>query len=144
MEHNNCIKKSRGGKYFTYGDWIRMETLVRVLYPKGKGICFTELARRLGKHRTTLSREFRRGAVVNIDTEQVRYITYSAAKGQQEAERAALDKGPAQRITMRVARHLRHLILGLKLSPYAAVMKMKASGKFRWVPSERTVYYAVD
>ena len=144
MEHDNNIKKSRGGKHFTYGDRIRLETLVRVLYPKGKGICFTELARRLGKHRTTVAREFRRGTVVNTDTELVRYTTYSAAKGQQEAERAALDKGPVQRITTRIAKHLRHLILDLKLSPYAAVMKMKASGKFRWVPSERTVYYAVD
>ena len=45
---------------------------------------------------------------------------------------------------MRIAKRLRHLILDLKLSPYAAVMKMKASGKFKWVPSERTVCYAVD
>ena len=90
MEHDNDIKKSRGGKHFTYGDRIRMETFIRAFHSKGKRISFTELGRELGKHRTTISREFRRGAVVNTDTELVRYITYSADKGQQEAERITL------------------------------------------------------
>ena len=61
MEHDNCIQKSRGKEHFTYGDSIRAETFIRALYPKGRGISFTELARRLGKHRTTVSRKFRRG-----------------------------------------------------------------------------------
>ena len=121
-----------------------METLIGALYPKGKGISFTAPGRELGKHRTTISREFHRGAVVNTDTELVRYITYSAAKGQQEAERAALDKGPRQRITTGIAKHLRHLILDLKLSPYATVMKIRAPGKIKWISNEKTAYYAVD
>ena len=145
MEHEkNTTKKSRGGKHFTYEDRVRLETFVRLLYPRGKKVCFSRIAKLMGKHRTTISREFKKGLVTNRDSQLREFVTYSAEKGRQVAERASLNKGPAQRFTNRIATRLKELIVSRRMSPYAAVETLKKSGEFEWVPCERHVYYAID
>lgn len=82
--------------------------------------------------------------VLNYNTYLEKFSVYSAKKGQQAADNAALNKGPRGKLTNRIAEEIRKLILQEHLSPYAAVMKLRKKGELPWVPCERTVYYAID
>lgn len=144
MGQENDIKKRSGGKHFTWEERVRLETLVRALYPCGRRPNFAELARRLGRHRSSVSREYHRGKTVNRDSQLREFPVYSAQKAQDAAERAALDKGPRPRLTTGVAAAVSELILREKLSPYAAVVRLRKRGDLPWVPCERSVYYAID
>lgn len=144
MEQVNHLKKHVGGKHFTWEERIRLETLARTLYPGKRKPNFAELARRLGRHRSSVSREYQHGTVINKNSQLEEFTVYSAHKGQDKAQRAALDKGPRGRLTNQIAAQIRDLILDEHLSPYAAVMKMRKREEHAWVPCERTVYYAID
>ena len=144
MGQRDDVKKRGGGKHFTWEDRVRLETLVRTLYPGGRKPNFADLAGKLGRHRSSVSREYRRGKAVNRDSQLKEFPVYSARKAQDAADRAALDKGPRPRLTTGVAALLRDLILQERLSPYAAVMRLRARGGLPWVPCERSVYYAID
>jgi len=144
MGQENDVKKRGGGKHFTWEDRVRLETLVRTLYPGGRKPNFADLAGRLGRHRSSVSREYRRGKTVNWDSQLKGFPVYSARKAQDDAGRAALNKGPRGKLTMGVAAAIAALILQEKFSPYAAVMRLRACGGLPWVPCERSVYYAVD
>ncbi len=98
----------------------------------------------LGKHRSSVSREYRRGKTVNRDSQLREFPVYSAQKAQEAAGQAALNKGPRPRLTTGIAERIRDLILRERLSPYAAVMRLRACGDLPWVPCERSVYYALD
>ena len=137
-------KKRGGGKHFTWEERVRLETLVRALYPRGRGPNFADLAAKLGRHRSSVSREYRRGKTVNRDGELREFTVYSARKAQDDADRAALGKGPVGKLTNRIAEQIRDLIVNGRLSPFAAVMRLRARGDLPWVPCERSVYYAID
>jgi len=136
-------RKRGGGKHFNWEERVRLEALVRALFPRGREPDFTRLGALLGRHRSSVSREYARGAVVNLTGELVPFRAYSARKAQDAADRAALNKGPRGRLTTGVAAAVRSLILEERLSPYAAVMRLRARGDLPWVPCERTVYYAI-
>ena len=136
-------RKRRGGKHFTWDDRVRLEALARTLYPKRRP-CFARLAGLLGRSRASVGREWRRGQAVNLDGELRAFPVYSARKAQDDADRAALNKGPRPRLTTGVAALVRDLILLERLSPFAAVTRLRARGDLPWVPCERSVYYAVD
>lgn len=144
MGQENDVKKRGGGKHFTWEDRVRLETLVRTLYPGGRKPNFADLAGRLGRHRSSVSREYRRGKTVNRDSQMKEFPVYSARKAQDGAGRAALNKGPRGKLTTGVAAAIAALILQEKFSPYAAVMRLRACGGLPWVPCERSVYYAID
>ena len=143
VEQEKSVTKRRGGKHFTWEDRVRLEALSRELYPRRKPD-FSDLGRRLGRHRTTVSREWRRGQTVNRDSDLREFPVYSARKAQGAADRVALNKGPRGKLTTGVAARIRDLILRERLSPFAAVMRLRADGGLPWVPCERSVYYAVD
>ncbi len=142
-QQNNVIKRSKG-QHWTSEDRIRLEAYARALYPKKKRPNFAELGRLLGKHRSTISREWHRGACINKTSELEEYQVYSAEKGRQLAVRASINKGPRGKFTNHIARDLRMLILEKKLSPFAARTVLAKEGKYAWVPCERSVYYAID
>mgnify|MGYP003608523064 FL=1 len=144
MRQTDHGKKRIGGKHFNWEERVRLEALVRALFPRGRAPDFTRLGALLGRHRSSVSREYARGAVVNLTGELVPYRAYSARKAQDAAGRAALNKGPRGRLTTGVAAAIRDLILLERLSPYAAVMRLRARGDLPWVPCERSVYYAID
>lgn len=144
MEQGNHVKKRRGGKHFNMENRIRLETLARALYPQKQTPNFAELARRLGRHRSSVSREYQRGIVLNKNSQLEEFPVYSAHKGQDKAQRAALDKGPHGKLTNRIAAQIRDLLINEHLSPYAAVMKLRKRDAHAWIPCERTVYYAID
>lgn len=133
-----------GGKHFSWEERIRLETLARALYPRGRKANFAELARRLGRHRSSVSREYRRGVVSNQDHELNAFAVYSAHKAQQAARQIALNKGPRGKLTNRIAADIRERILKDKFSPYAALVALQKTGRYPWLPCERTVYYAID
>lgn len=144
MGQTDDVKKRGGGKHFNWEERVRLEALLRALFPRGREPDFTRLGSLLGRHRSSVSREYKRGTVVNLDGELRRFPAYSARKAQDAADRAALNKGPRPRLTTGVAAAVRDLILRERLSPYAAVMTLRKRGGHPWVPCERTVYYAID
>jgi IS30 family transposase len=144
MEQKQDVRRRGGGKHFTWEERVRLETLCRTLYPGKKKVNFSELARRLGRHRSSVSRECHRGGVINRNTELEEFIVYSARKGQDAADEAALNKGPQGKLTNRIAEAIRKQIIDEKLSPYAALVRLHKTGEYTWLPCERTVYYAID
>jgi len=81
MGQENDVKKRGGGKHFTWEDRVRLETLVRTLYPGGRKPNFADLAGRLGRHRSSVSREYRRGKTVNWDSQLKGFPVYSTDVG---------------------------------------------------------------
>jgi len=144
MEQKKNDRKRCGGKHFTLEDRVRLETLIDVFYPKGTPPNFTRLAGQLGKHRTSISREYERGRVKNRDCELREYFVYSARRGQDAADQAALNKGPRGKLTNRLAEAIRAEIVDNKRSPYAGIEILRKTGQHSWLPCERTVYYAID
>ena len=83
------------------------------------------------------------GWIANRTSELVEYNTYSAEKGQDEADALAMNKGPRMRLTNILAERLRRWIVDEKVSPYVAILRMRKEGH-TWVPCVRTVYYAIE
>ncbi|MBL7115867.1 MAG: IS30 family transposase, partial [Kiritimatiellae bacterium] len=81
---------------------------------------------------------------MNKNSELEPFPVYSARKGQDAADQAALNKGPGGKLTNWIAKAICTKIVEEKLSPYAALVILKKTGKHSWLPSERTVYYAID
>ena len=144
MKQENNGKKTNGGKHFTWEDRVRLEALDRALYPGKKKANFSELARHLGRHRSSVSREYARGTVINMNSELEQFWVYSACKGQDEADQAALNKGPRGKLTNHIAEAIRTKIVDEKLSPYVAIIRLGQTGRYRWLPCERTVYNAIN
>ena len=69
MEQSDGDRKRKGGKHFSWEDRVRLETLDRALYPGKRKPNLAELARQLGRHRSSVSREYRRGTVMNKNGE---------------------------------------------------------------------------
>jgi len=144
MEQGDDDRTKRQWKYFSWEERVGLETLCRALYPGKKEPNFSELGRRLGRHRSTLSREYHRGKVINKNSGLEAFFVYSARKGQDEANKAASAKGPVGKLTNHIATDISELIIDQQLSPYAALIRLEKSGKHPWLPCERSVYYAID
>jgi IS30 family transposase len=144
MERGNNDKTRRQWKYFTHEERIRLETLCKTLYPGKKEPNFAELGRHLNRHRSSISREYHRGKVINVNSDLEQFFVYSACKGQDKATAASSAKGPTGKLTNHIAADISELIIGQNLSPYAALIRLAKSGKHPWLPSERSVYYAID
>lgn len=124
MEQSNDVRKHAGGKHFTFEERIRLEALDRALYPGKKAANFSELARQLGRQRSSVSREYRRATVINRNTQLEEFPVYSATQGEQIARKAALAKGPRGKLTNRIGADITALIIEETLSPYAALIKL--------------------
>lgn len=144
MKQTKCTKKKGGWKHFNFYDRVRLESMIRINHKEKEKLNFTKLSKELGRHRTTIMREYKRGLVININSQLEKFETYSAHKANDEAENVSLNKGPIGRLTNKMGVLLRDLIINEDLSPYAATDKLRKSGEYQWVPSERTVYYAID
>ena len=142
MGQEECSRKGRGGKHFTYEQRVRMDTLIRVKWPRGKKPNFADLGRLMGKARTTVRREYFRGEVANKDSQERWFRTYSAEAGRQDANARGQDKGPRMKLTNKAAARFEALVTGERLSPYAARAVMAKEG-FGRLPCVRSLYYAV-
>jgi IS30 family transposase len=136
--------KRVGGKHWTYKERVKFETLCRELYPCKKKPNFTVLAEKMGKHRTTISREWKRGSCINKNSQLEEFEVYSAEKGQQLADKAARNKGPVGKLTNHIAEAISDLMLENNWSPYVALVALQKEGRHEWLPCEKTVYNAID
>ena len=134
--------KRRGGKHFTYEQRVRMDTLIRMKWPRGKKVNFAELGRLMGKARSTVRREYARGGVANKDSQERWFNTYAAEAGRQDANARGQDKGPRMKLTNKAAARFEALVTGERLSPCAARAVMAKEG-FGRLPCVRSLYYAV-
>ena len=132
-----------GGKHFTRDDRIRLESLDRALFPGKKKPNYTKLAELLGKHRTTISRQYAKGTVMNFNSQLEQFPVYSATKAQDAATEAAVNKGPKGKLTNTLALEIKTLILEEKYSPYVVTVHLKKKYPGKWIPCERTIYYAI-
>jgi len=142
MERSKGSKQRRKATHLTFRDRTAMETLIRVHWPHGRRIVWAQLGRHMGRSWRIVRAEYHRGKVINRDSKLIEYNTYSAEKGQAEADALAANKGPRMRLTNTLAERLRYWIVDEKLSPYVAVMRMRKEGH-AWVPCVRTVYTAI-
>ncbi len=78
MGQNNDGRKRAGRKHFNWDERARLEALVWGLFPEGREPDFTRLGALFGRHRSSVSREYKRGTVVNLDGELRRFSVYSA------------------------------------------------------------------
>lgn len=89
-------RKRIGGKHFNWGEHVRLEGLVNALFLKSREPDFTCLGALLDRRRSSVSREYAGESVVNLTGGLVPFRAYLARKAQDDADRAALDKGPAR------------------------------------------------
>jgi IS30 family transposase len=144
MGQTHTTTNPNKGKHFTLKERQELEILSRHLYPGKKKPNFAELGRRLGKDRSTISREWKRGAGVNLNSHLETIPVYIAQKGQDEADKAAQNKGPVTKLTQPLARKIDRLILDKKYSPYAVSIRLKKDTALKWTPCERYLYNAID
>ena len=143
MEQHDGIKRRKKATHLTFRDRTDIETIIRINWPHGKRIVWAQLGRYMGRSWRIVKSEYLRGRVINRDSELVEYKTYSAEKGQAEADALAANKGPRMRLTNTLAERLRHWIVDERCSPYVAIIRMRKE-QHAWVPCVRTVYYAIE
>ena len=143
MEQHKGIKRRKKATHLTYRDRTEIETIIRMHWPLGRRIVWAQLGRYIGRSWRGVRTEYLRGRVANRTSELVEYNTYSAEKGQDEADALAANKGPRMRLTNTLAERLRHWVVDEKVSPYVAIMRMRKEDH-TWVPCVRTVYYAIE
>jgi IS30 family transposase len=143
MKQGNGSKKRAKAKHVTYSERVMMETYIRGRWPHGKKVVWAELGRYMGRGWRGVKAEYLRGLVKNVTHELAEYDAYSADAAEDRARLLDANKGPAMRLTNRHAEFIRRQVVEERMSPYVAVIRMRASGEFGWVPCPRTVYNAI-
>ena len=144
MKQEQCTKKRKKAKHFTYKERVSMESYIREHWPRGKKIVWVRLAELMGKNWRSVKNEYFRGLVVNKTSELVEYQTYSAETAEQRTAEINSQKGPQMKFSTKHAKFIETVIVEDKFSPYVAVERMKLSGEFEWVPCVKTIYNAID
>lgn len=111
-----------------------------------EGISQREIARKMGRHVSTISREIKRGTVQQIDTNRKVYVKYFPDAGARVYEENRENCG-AHSTTMKAWGFIRFAedkILNEKWSPDAAVGYAKRLDTFEYVPSTKTMYNWID
>lgn len=101
-----------------------------------------QMAEVLGVSAPTISRELRRGRVVNVDSQLRERWVYSAEKAQQEATLAASQKGPRMRLTTSMRARIDPLMREGRLSPKDALATLREQGA-EGLPCPKTLYNAI-
>jgi IS30 family transposase len=140
----NTTTKLAGVKHLTWEDRNNMETVIRKRWPFKKKVCWAHLGKEVGRCARSVRDEYLRGRVALIGRNLEEYETYSAEKGQQEAEARHINKGAPMRITNAIAEDIRFHVVEHRRSPAVALRKMSKEGKHKWLPSLRAVYYAME
>lgn len=140
MCHENYNTKQRKFKQLTYQDRIKIE----VLYNK-QHLNYTEIAKILEKHRTTISREIKNNLVKNVTTELVEIYVYSAEIGQNRNILNETAKGTNLKIgnDIKLADFIEKEIKEEKSSPEVIEYKIKQS-EFSTTLCYKTIYNYID
>ena len=136
--------KRTGVKHLTWEDRNYMETVIRKKYPRGKAVRWARLGRDMGRSARSVRGEYIKGRVTNLGDHLRPYETYSAEKGQQEAEKRHANKGTPMKVTNAIANDIGRHVVSHRRSPSVALCKMRKEGNHAWLPCRRTVYYAIE
>ena len=131
--------KKRKFKQLTYKERIKIE----VLYNE-EHLTYTEIGKKLGKHRTTISREIKIG-LVELETSYLPVWKYCAEVGQRKNEENETAKGTNLKIgkNMKLAKFIEKEIKEEKSSPEVVEYKIK-QGKFGTTMCFKTIYNYID
>ena len=157
MSHLHVNSKRRPGQHLRYNDRQLLEWMVKrnERLPRYKQMTQRAMAIELSMSPSTLSRELRRGRVLQLHSDLREYWSYSADIAQYAYNRNAGGKGPGLKIDKdhKLAVHLERRLLGLKedgtrvrpYSPDATIMELEQKG---WPTMTRictrTLYSYID
>lgn len=127
-------------KQLTYEDRIKIEPLYNDLH-----LSYTEIGKILGKDRTTISRDIKRGLVKNLTSELIEIWVYSAKVAQMKNEQNETAKGTNLKIgkDMKLANFIEKEIKEEKSSPEVIEYKIK-QGEFSTTLCFKTIYNYID
>jgi len=106
-----------------------------------------EIAQLLGRDRSTIYREIKRGKVILLDSELRKKERYKADVGQRMYEEAGRNKERSLKIGQdrRLEQYIRKKILNDKYSPDAVIGEIKRKGlKFKGMICTKTLYNYID
>lgn len=140
MSHLQYNTKNRKGKHLNYEERIKIETLSKI------GMKSEKIAKEIGCSGRTVRRELAKGRTELLNSDLTTRVEYSADIGQKKHDYAATGKGPMLKIgnDFELVQEIERLIIDEKMSPYAAAIKTKSSGKFKTTISYKTIYNYID
>lgn len=111
-----------------------------------EGLSLREIARRMDRNVSTISRERKRGTVQQIDTHRKPYTKYFPDVGVRVYKENRENCGAHSKVmkSRDFIRFAEEKILKEKWSPDAAVGYAKRQGEFEYVPSTKTLYNWID
>lgn len=139
MCQENYNTNKRKYKQLTYKERIKIETLYNEMH-----LSYTEIGKIVGKHRTTISREIKRG-LMELETSYLPVWKYCAEVGQRKNEENETGKGTNIKIgkDMKLAKFIEKEIKEEKSSPEVIEYKIKQR-KFTTTLSYKTIYNYID
>ena len=141
MCQNNYTTKRQKGKHLTWEDRKIIEHLFNIQGKSKKAI-----AEELGKHRTTISREIKKGKVELLNSDYTTRDEYVAKRAQKVYDRNATAKGPKIKIAKdhELSEHIEQKIKEEKYSPEVIAKKLKENDKFDIEIHWKTIYNYID
>lgn len=141
MCQNNYNRKSRKGKHLTLEDRKIIEHLYNIQGKKDK-----EIAKELGKHRTTISREIKKGELKLLNFDYTTRIEYDAEIAQKVYDENATAKGTKIKIAKEheLARFIERKIKQDKWSPEVIANQIQEDERFEIKLHWKTIYNYID
>lgn len=136
----NYTTKNKKWEQLTKEKRILIEYLYNIQHKN-----YTEIARELSVHRTTISREIKQGIVKNLTSELKEKLVYSASVGQYKNELNETAKGPMLKIgnDIKLAKYIEEEIKN-KMSPEVISYKIKKNEEFKIKIHWKTIYNYID
>ena len=138
---NNYTTKNKKGKHLIWEDRKIIEHLFNIQDKSKK-----EIADELGKHRTTISREIKKGKVKLLNSDYSTREEYVAQRAQEVYDRNATAKGPKIKIAKdhELADFIEEKIKEEKWSPEVIANKIKEKDRFDIDLHYKTIYNYID
>lgn len=140
MCQGNYTTKSRKGKHLTWEDRKVIEHLYNI---QDKSI--TKIADELGRHRTTISREIKKGEIELLNSDYTKRKEYEAKRAQEVYDNNATAKGPKLKIDKdhELAEFIEQKVKE-KFSPEVIAHKIKQDDQFEIKIHWKTIYNYID
>lgn len=140
MCQSNYTTEIRKGKHLKWEDRKVIEHLYNI-----QDKLITEIADELGKHRTTISREIKKGKVELLNTDYSTREEYDAKKAQEVYDNNSTAKGPKIKIAKdhELAKFIEEKIRQ-KYSPEVIAHKIRNSDQFETNIHWKTIYNYID
>jgi IS30 family transposase len=140
MRQRNYIIRRRKNKHINYEERVLIEHLYNI-----QKLNKSEIARQIGKHRTTISREIKKGLVTLKNSDYSERKEYVARKAQETYDINATAKGPSLKIANdhKLATYIENMIKE-KYSPEVIVEKMCKNKELKTKIHWKTIYNYID